>query len=73
MELQNCLPEDTHLQRYSFNKGTIELTGLSAKSSDLLSRLSASKYFMNVKFKSSIDKDRETGLERFSIELSLKK
>jgi len=73
LELQSCFAEDTYLQRFSFNKDMIEFTGLSSQSADILSRLNASKFFKDVKFKSAIEKDRDTGKEKFSIELRLKR
>jgi len=72
-ELQTCFPEGTLLQRYGLNKDTIEFTGLSDRSVEILSRLSASKFFADVKLKSAVEKDRDTGKERFTIELRLKK
>jgi len=73
LELQGQLPDDTLLQRYSFNKDNFEFTGLGSKSADILARLNASKYFTDVKFKSAIEKDPATGKEKFTIELRLKK
>ncbi|MGA2588230.1 MAG: PilN domain-containing protein [Candidatus Aminicenantales bacterium] len=72
-ELQSCYPEGTFLQRYTFNKDKIEFTGIGSRSSDILARLNASKYFADVKFKSAIEKDPGTGKEKFTIELRLKK
>lgn len=72
LELQRHFPEETYLQRYSFHKNKIEFTGISSKSSEIISMLNTSKFFKNIKFISSIEKDRLTGKEKFSIALSLK-
>lgn len=72
-ELQNCFPEETYLQRFSFNKDLIEISGVSGKSAEILSRLNASKFFSDAKFKSAIEKDRDTGKEKFAYELRLKR
>ena len=72
-ELQACFPVETYLQRYSYTRDLIELSGVSAQSADILARLNASKYFKDVKFKSAIEKDRDTGKEKFAYELRLKR
>jgi len=72
LELQRYFPEETYLMRYSFGQNKMEISGISSKSSELISRLSASKFFTNIKFISPVEKERITGKERFSIEINLK-
>jgi len=72
LELQQYFPEGTSLTHYAFHGNKIEFTGLSPTSSEIISRLSSSKTFMNINIKSPIEKDRDTGKEKFSIELEIR-
>ena len=72
LELQRNFPPETHLLRYSFNRNKIEVQGTTPKSSELISQLSSSVYFTDIKFTSPVEKDREPGKERFSVAINLK-
>jgi hypothetical protein len=72
-ELQKYFPEGTFVAKYTFHKNKAEFTGVSPRSSELMAKLSLSTILTDIKFKSAIDKDRDTGKDRFSIEFGVRK
>jgi Tfp pilus assembly protein PilN len=70
-ELTQIIPEEMWLTRlsYSEKKGerSIDLSGFANAASELIPILEESPFFENVKFKSSIVKDRSTDKEKFNV------
>jgi hypothetical protein len=70
-ELQSLVPEETVLHRYVIHKNVLSLTGLCPRSADLVARLNASKMFTGIKFNAPIEKDPNSGKEKFSLEMTV--
>lgn len=70
-ELTEIIPEDMWLTRFSYTdqkgKREIDLSGFANAASEIIPILEKSKYFEDVKFKSSIVKDRSTDKEKFNV------
>ena len=70
-ELTETIPEDMWLTRFSYTdqkgKREIDLSGFANAASEIIPILEKSKYFEDVKFKSSIVKDRSTEKEKFNV------
>ena len=70
-ELTEIIPEEMWLTRFSYTKkkgeGSIDLSGFSNAASELIPILEESTFFEDVKFKSSIVKDRTTDKEKFNV------
>jgi general secretion pathway protein L len=69
-ELTEIIPGDMWLTRFSYTdqkgKREIDLSGFANAASEIIPILEKSKYFEDVKFKSSIVKDRSTEKEKFN-------
>jgi Tfp pilus assembly PilM family ATPase/Tfp pilus assembly protein PilN len=72
-ELSMILPPDTFLNTYRNQDGTIQISGLSGSSSELIPTLSKSPCLKDVVQKGNIYKDPQTGKERFSFEAKLER
>ncbi|MCF8127566.1 MAG: pilus assembly protein PilM [Deltaproteobacteria bacterium] len=70
-ELSERIPKTAWLKSFNFSGKGIEIQGYALSASELIQILDASPMFVDVKFLSSINKDR-TGMERFRIGLILK-
>jgi len=70
-ELTETIPDDMWLTRFAYTdqkgKREIDLSGFANAASELIPLLEKSKYFEDVKFKSSIVKDRSTEKEKFNV------
>ena len=70
-ELTEIIPGDMWLTRFSYTdqkgKREIDLSGFANAASEIIPILEKSKYFEDVKFKSSIVKDRSTEKEKFNV------
>jgi general secretion pathway protein L len=70
-ELTETIPDDMWLTRFAYTdqkgKREIDLSGFANAASELIPILEKSKYFEDVKFKSSIVKDRSTEKEKFNV------
>ncbi len=69
--LSKVLPDDTWVSYLRYNNKNLQLTGQSANASSLIALLEKLSYFQNVKFVSTVTKDRRTGLERFQISIDV--
>jgi len=69
--LSKVLPNDTWVSYLRYNNKNLQLTGQSANASSLIALLEKLSYFQNVKFVSTVTKDRRTGLERFQISIDV--
>ena len=72
-ELTTILPPDTFLNSYTYQEGTIQLSGMSGSASDLIPQLERSPFLKDVVQKGNIYKDPQTGKERFSFEAKLER
>jgi Tfp pilus assembly protein PilN len=72
-ELTVILPPDTFLNTYHYRDGTVQLTGASGSSSDLIPKLEKSPLLKDVVPRGSIFKDPQTGKDRFNFEAKLEK
>jgi len=70
-ELSERIPKSVWIKSFDFSENEIQLEGYALSASELIQILDASPMFGDVKFLSSINKDR-TGMERFRIGLILK-
>lgn len=66
-ELTSLLPDDTYLERFSFDKGQVNLTGQSSQAAQLISALQQSGTLNNPALAGSIQPDARTGKDRFTI------
>jgi len=70
-ELTETIPDDVWLTRFSYTdqkgKREIDLSGFANAASEIIPILEKSKYFEDVKFKSSVVKDRSTEKEKFNV------
>jgi hypothetical protein len=72
-EFQRVFPEKTNLQSYKVQGRKVEITGYAPQSSEIVSRLGRSLFFENIVFKSPIERIEAANLERFTVEMDLKK
>jgi len=70
-DLTQRLDDDTWLQRVDLRNNTLVLHGLSGNAATLIEQLEASPYLKNVRFNSSVTRDRSTSKDRFSISSAL--
>jgi len=70
-DLQALAPPGTVLQRFVVHKDKMELAGLTPQSAELVTRLNAAGRFVGIKFTSPIQKDPDSGKERFSLETTV--
>lgn len=66
-ELTRVLPDSTWLYRFVMNGHTIQILGISAGASSLISRLDHSDMFHGVRFASPVTQDPRSGRERFHL------
>jgi len=70
-ELTQIIPEEIWLTRFSYNerkgKKEIEISGYADTASEIIPILEESKFFEDVKFKSSIVKDRKSNKEKMNV------
>lgn len=66
-ELTTLLPDDTYLERFSFDDGQLNLTGQSSQAAQLIGSLQASGELRNPALAGSIQPDARTGKDRFTI------
>jgi general secretion pathway protein L len=76
-ELTEIIPEEMWLTRFSYseNKGErkIDLSGFAIAASEIIPILEESEFLEDVKFKSSIVKDKSTGKEKFNLTATVSK
>ncbi|WP_460034059.1 PilN domain-containing protein [Methylothermus subterraneus] len=70
-ELAQRLPQDTWLTGFSYRNGELRIDGSSPNASKLIEILESSPIFQNTHFVSPVTQDRNTGLERFQISMTL--
>jgi len=74
-ELTQIIPEEMWLTQFSYQerkgKKEIDLSGYATAASELIPILEESKLFEDVKFKSSIVKDKESNKEKFNVTASV--
>jgi len=70
-DLTRRLDDDTWLQRLDLRNDTLVLHGVSGNAATLIEQLEASPHLKNVRFTSSVTRDRATSKERFSLSASL--
>lgn len=66
-ELTRLLPDDTYLERFSFDNGQINLTGQSSQAAQLVGLLQGSPRLRNPALAGSIQPDARTGKDRFTV------
>lgn len=66
-ELTKILPDDTWLEGALYSANEISLSGVSSKSSNLISKIERSPLFEEAAFQSSVVQDFRSGGERFQI------
>ena len=66
-EITRLLPDDTFLSEWQLRGSELELTGITASSSDLVALLERSRRFRGTSFRSPVTPDKQTGRERFHI------
>jgi Tfp pilus assembly protein PilN len=72
-ELTAKLPPDTYLNSYSNRDGTIQIGGLSGAAYDLIPQLEKSPLLKDVVQRGSINKETQSGKDRFSFEMKLER
>jgi Tfp pilus assembly protein PilN len=72
-ELTTTLPPDTYLNSYSNRDGTIQIGGLSGSAYDLMPKLEKSPLLKDVVQRGSINKEIQSGKDRFSFEMKLER
>jgi Tfp pilus assembly protein PilN len=72
-ELTSILPQDTFLNTYRYQDGTIQISGMSASASDLIPKLEKSPLFKDVVQRGMIYKNPQTGKEQFNFEMKLER
>jgi Tfp pilus assembly protein PilN len=74
-ELTQIIPEEMWLTQFSYQerkgKKEIDLSGYATAASELIPILEESKLFEDVKFKSSIVRDKESNKEKFNVTASV--
>lgn len=66
-ELTQILPDDTYLERFSFDDGQINLTGQSSQAAQLVGLLQGSERLRSPALAGSIQPDARTGKDRFTV------
>ncbi len=66
-EITRILPDDTFLSEWQLRGSELELTGITASSSELVALLEQSRRFRGTNFRSAVTPDKQTGRERFHI------
>ena len=70
-ELTQIIPEEVWLTRFSYNekkgKKAVEISGYAEAASEIIPLLEESEFFEDVKFKSSIVKDKRSNKEKFNV------
>lgn len=66
-EITRILPDDTFLSEWQLRGSELELTGITASSSELVALLEQSRRFRGTSFRSPVTPDKQTGRERFHI------
>jgi general secretion pathway protein L len=76
-ELTEIIPEEMWLTRFSYSEKKeerkIDLSGFANAASEIIPILEESKFFEDVKFKSSIVKDKRTDKEKFNVKATVSK
>ncbi len=72
-ELTKILPTDTFLNVYMNKQGSIELSGSSSSTPDLVPKLEQSPLLMNVQQRGTVFKDAQTGKDRFNFVMKLER
>jgi Tfp pilus assembly protein PilN len=72
-EMTTILPPDTYLNSYSNRDGTIQIGGLSGSAYDLMPKLEKSPLLKDVVQRGSINKETQSGKDRFSFEMKLER
>ena len=76
-ELTEIIPEEMWLTRFSYSESKgereIDLSGFANAASEIIPILEESKFFEDVKFKSSIVKDKSTDKEKFNLKATVSK
>jgi Tfp pilus assembly protein PilN len=72
-ELTAILPPDTYLNSYSNRDGIIQIGGLSGSAYDLMPKLEKSPLLKDVVQRGSINKETQSGKDRFSFEMKLER
>jgi Tfp pilus assembly protein PilN len=72
-ELTATLPPDTYLNSYSNRDGIIQIGGLSGSAYDLMPKLEKSPLLKDVVQRGSINKEVQSGKDRFSFEMKLER
>lgn len=70
-ELSSILPDGTWLEKAVYDKKEISLSGISSKSSVLISEIERSPLFENAAFQASVVQDDRSGGERFQIKADI--
>lgn len=70
-DLAQRLPQDTWLTGFSYRNGELRIDGSSPNASKLIEILESSPFLQNTHFVSPVTQDRNTGLERFQISMTL--
>jgi len=70
-DLSRRLDDDTWLQRLDLRNNTLVLHGVSGNAATLIEQLEASPHLKNVRFTSSVTRDRSSSKDRFSLSASL--
>ena len=70
-DLTQRLADDTWLQRLDLRNDTLVLHGVSGNAATLIEQLEASPHLKNVRFTSSVTRDRSSSKDRFSLSASL--
>lgn len=66
-ELSRGLPDDTWLERLSFNQGQVRLTGFSTEVAAIIGQLQQSSHLSSPGLVGSVQSDPQTGRDRFTV------
>lgn len=66
-ELTTLLPDDTYLERFSFDKNQLNLTGQSSQAAQLVGLMQGSERLRGPALAGSIQPDARTGKDRFTV------
>jgi Tfp pilus assembly protein PilN len=72
-EMTAIFPPDTYLNSYTNRDGTIQIGGLSGSAYDLMPKLEKSPLLKDVVQRGSINKETQSGKDRFSFEMKLER
>ena len=70
-DLTKIIPDDTSLSRFALEEGVVRIQGVSDAASKLIPMLDASDGFDDVRFVAPVTQDRNSGKEKFTIEIAL--